>query len=169
MKRSAAIFGDITHERVVKPLETILKLWMEEPNEEIILLINSGGGSLNPSFMFADMITALAIPLTTIGSGAVCSMAIPIFVSGKKRLVTKHTNFFFHELGSTPDKDERLPLEEVEKMAKSLRNSQEWYAEIVSGSSGGKLTKEKVLGLMRDGRYIYPDEAKKLGLVDDII
>ncbi|MDE1868049.1 MAG: hypothetical protein KGI08_10125, partial [Thaumarchaeota archaeon] len=55
------------HESTGKCLERVVELWQKDKEEELFLLLSSGGGVVDPSFMFVDMIMALGIKLTIIG------------------------------------------------------------------------------------------------------
>ncbi|MDE1975057.1 MAG: ATP-dependent Clp protease proteolytic subunit [Patescibacteria group bacterium] len=96
-------------------------------------------------------------------------MAIPIFAVGNRRLVTKHTDFYFHELGNTFDKEERLSVSDIRTKEKSLATSQGWYSDFIAQQTGDKFTATKVLALMKEETFLLPEQAKELGLVHDII
>lgn len=167
--RMVVLFGKINHESAGKTLERIHGLWQKDKEEEIFLLISSGGGLVDPAFMLVDMIMALGINITTIGSGGVGSIAVPVFAVGKTRLITRHTDFFLHELGSTFDKEERLSTSEIRAKQKSLETAQVWYAEFIAERTEGKFQTEKVLAVMKAEAYLLPDQLKECGLVHEII
>jgi ATP-dependent protease ClpP protease subunit len=123
----------------------------------------------DPSFMFIDMVKVYGVNLTTIGSGGVGSMAVPIFAMGNRRLITRHTDFFFHDLGFHPEKEERLSVSELERKSENLMVSQKWYAEILEERTQGKFKAEEVLRLMKQESYLYPDDLLRVGLAHEVI
>ncbi len=167
--RIVPLFGKINHETMTKTMELMLGHWKKDRDKEIKLIVCSGGGMCDPSFMFIDMIKFYNINLTTIASGGVGSMAVPIFASGIKRFVTKHTDIFLHDLGFSPDRDERLSITELHRKSDNLEVSQKWYAEYLEERTSGKFKASKVLKLMKAEVYLYPEEIIKLGLAHEII
>jgi ATP-dependent Clp protease, protease subunit len=167
--RTVALFGKISGESIGKTLDKIIELEQKEPGKEIFFLLNSGGGFNSPGFMFIDLINTLDINLTIIGSGMVGSMAVPIFAAGKKRIVTKHTMFFLHEVGRTFDGDSRLSTREIAAALESNRIGTMWYAEIIEQQTKNAFKADKVIQLMKDEQYLLPEKMKEYGLVHEII
>lgn len=167
--RIVPLFGRINYETMAKTMELMLGHWKKDHTKEIKLIICSCGGMCDPSFMFIDMIRFYKINLTTIATGGIGSMAVPIFASGVKRLVTKHTDIFLHDLGFSPDRDERLTVTELKMKSANLDVSQKWYAEYLEERTFGKFKASKALKLMKEEGYLYPKDIVKLGLAHQII
>ena len=163
------MLGNITYESIAKQFEKLQTLWQKNPTAPIFCIINSGGGMIDAGFMFVDLIEMMKVNLVTIGTGGVRSMAIPMFCAGQHRVVTAHTDFFFHELGFQPNKDERLAVSEILDRGKNLDVSQGWYADFVSEKTGGKLTSRAVKRMMEKETYLMPDEIVKCGLAHEVI
>lgn len=163
------LFGKINHESIGKTLERVMTLWHAKPLENVFLVINSGGGSVDAGFMFIDLIQAADIKLVTIGTGHVGSMAIPVFCAGHRRLITSHTDFFFHELGHTYEKEQRVSLTDINVKGKNMAISQTWWAEFVAKRTDHRLTKEIVLDLMKAETWMFPEDIVKYGLAHEIV
>lgn len=65
---------------------------------EIVIFIDSYGGSLSVSLAFANFICENKLDLTTVNVGACDSAAIPLFVAGCKRYCSANGQFRFHEI-----------------------------------------------------------------------
>lgn len=167
--RVVPVFGKINHETMTKTIDSVMGHWKKDSKKEITLIVCSGGGMCDPAFMFIDIVRIHGINLTTIASGGVGSMAVLIFAAGTRRLVTKHTDFFLHDLGFTPDKEERLSTTELKLKSKNLSVGQGWYARFIEERTGGKFKASRVVKLMNSESYLYSDEAVKLGLAHDVI
>ena len=167
-QRIASILGKITYESITKTIERIGMLKQEKPEEEIFLVISSGGGSCEAGFMFIDMIQIMKIKLVTIGSGEVSSMAIPLFCLGKRRFLTPHTSLLFHEVVSSPLNEGFITLSRVEAKQDNLVTIQYWYASFIAERSNRKLTTKGVLDLVKKDTWVLPGQAIKLGLAHAI-
>jgi ATP-dependent Clp endopeptidase proteolytic subunit ClpP len=58
--------------------------------------INSIGGSVDVGFDIYNYLKSLNVPITTIGSGVVASIATVIFMAGNERKLRKNTEFMIH-------------------------------------------------------------------------
>jgi ATP-dependent protease ClpP protease subunit len=167
--RIVPLFGKINYETMTKTMELMLGHWKKDRNKEIKLIVCSYGGMCDPSFMFIDMIKFYKINLTTIASDGVGSMAVPIFASGIRRFVSKHTDFFLHDLGFSPDSYERLSVSELQRKSDNLGVSQRWYADYLEERTSGKFKASEVLKRMKAEVYLYPEDIIKLGLAHEMI
>jgi len=166
--RSLGLLGVVNRESVDAIFKGAAGLIGKDPSAEVFLLINSGGGSVDAGNMVIDLLPKLCPNLVTVGSGMVGSMAIPIFLSGGKRYITRHTRFFFHEVGNNY-KDTRLGVGEVESDLKDLEALQHWYIEYVVERTEGKLSEKRLRRMMRSETTLYPKDMKGLGLFDKVI
>lgn len=136
-------------------------------SDEIKLLICSYGGNTAHALSFYDIVTQSRLPLTTIGSGTVGSAATVIWLSGRRRLLTPHTTLFFHEVG-IDFKDVCLDLTEIKARFRGVELDQRYIVEIISKRSGGKLSKNKVLRMLKEETNLTPREAIRLGFAHGI-
>jgi len=167
--RTVLLFDTINFETISKALASILVHWREDSKKEIELIICSMGGFCNASFMFIDMIDRHGINLTTIASGGVGSMAVPIFAAGRKRLVTEHTELFLHDLGNYPGKGERRTATDLQRESDNLEVSRRWYAEYIEKRTLREFKASKVLKFMKEEKYLYPKDLLRFGLASEII
>ncbi len=162
-------FGAINYDKISKLMSLVLHHHKNDPSKEIKLVICSNGGMCDPTFMFIDMIKLYRVNLTTIASGGVGSMAVLLFASGKKRMITEHTGIFLHDPSFNPCVDQRLSFTGFSTKQESIGVDQEWYAEFIAEKTCGKLNVERVKELMASESYIYPKQVLELGLAHEII
>jgi ATP-dependent protease ClpP protease subunit len=96
-------------------------------------------------------------------------MAIPLFMAGEHRVVTPRTHFLIHEVGYSFNKDSRCSITELQNTLNDMNADQLVYAEYVAARSGGKLTTEEVLRMMRANTHLRGAEAVKLGIAHELI
>ena len=69
--------------------------------DELYLLMSSGGGSLDDGLSLYGLIASLPVPVTTVNTSLVGSIAIAPFLAGKKRIAMPHSYFHFHNFSWT--------------------------------------------------------------------
>ncbi len=163
-------FGSVNHGTSEQVLMDIRRLQRESPSGEIILTITSPGGPSGIAMSFYDTMRMILKPnLVTIGSGDVDSSAILLFLSGNRRYVTKHTTLLFHLAGRIFRNDQRFTASEIDAMVDEDRRKDAYYAEIVAEESAGRLTKKKVLTLMKNNTVMTPTDLVTFGLAHGIL
>jgi ATP-dependent Clp protease, protease subunit len=169
-ERSLEWFGGVNHDNLHSVLAGIKKMLIEDPREEIQLLVNSHGGATGIGMAFHDSIKSLLRPnLTTIGSGDVDSSGIIVFLSGEKRYLTKNTTLLFHLAGRTFGTEKRFSTEDLENILKEDRLKDYQYACVVSDATGGRYSPERVLEMMRATTVLTAEEAVNMGLADKVL
>jgi len=90
------LFSAIEPESVEEIIEDIINI-RKKNKKPINLYINSPGGFCSDGFALIDIIEQ-NFPIRTIAVGEICSMACPIFLSGKKgeRYISSNTFAMFH-------------------------------------------------------------------------
>ena len=171
--RDVYLVGDIIAENITKTGEKILKLWEENPEEEIILYICSGGGGGAVAIGFYDWVRLKNIPLITIAIGEVLSAAVIVFLSGKKRKATSHSWFGIHRGG-------RFSFDVWRQLMRILSPSR--YREGVELQRTFKSLEEEIIkketklpekqirkALAKAHLILTAEKAKEVGLIDEII
>lgn len=143
----------------------LLFLANENPNKDIKLYINSPGGSVYDALAIYDTMQYVKNDIQTVGIGVQASAAAFLLSSGTKgkRSLLQHATVMIHQPSSgTRGKvtDQEIDLREALRVKKLLE-------EIVSKNTGQK--PEKVHIDMERDFWMTAEEAKKYGLVDEII
>lgn len=89
------IWGDITS-KTSNIVESAVSSLIDE-QEPIIVILNSNGGTLNDAVVICNLLKNLPNPLITVAMGNCISAATLIFNCGKKRYITKDTEYMLHQ------------------------------------------------------------------------
>lgn len=170
LNRTIEWLGGVNFENLDKNLKNIKSLMIEDPKNEIHLLVNSYGGPTGIAMSFYDAVKSWIKPnLITIGSGDVDSSGVIIFLSGKKRFLTKNTTILLHLGGRNFGTDKRFSTLDMENIMKedSLKDFQ--YACVVADATDGKSSPASILELMRNHTILTAKEAVDMGLAHSVL
>lgn len=140
---------------------SIVNTYKPEPIE---IHINSGGGVATDGFAIIGAMEMSETPIVTVGLGFVASMALGIFVKGDIKISSRFTRYMYHSvaygaIGNIKDhEDAHKESDIIQRMYDSL-------------FSETNITKE-MMHQARDKKenlFFSPSQAKKLGIVDEII
>ncbi len=176
-ERSFDIFSRLLRERIIflgTPIDDmvanlvvaqLLLLDSENPEKDIMLYINSPGGSVTAGFAIYDTMQHIRSDVSTICLGQAASMGAFLLSSGTKgkRLALPHSRVLIHQpLGGAQGQatDIEIQAAEIIRIKKSLN-------EILSQNTGQSLKK---IEKDTDRDYIMtPEEALEYGMIDKII
>lgn len=176
-ERSFDIFSRLLRERIIflgTPIDDmvanlivaqLLLLDSENPDKDIMLYINSPGGSVTAGFAIYDTMQHIRADVSTICLGQAASMGAFLLSSGTKgkRLALPHSRVLIHQpLGGAQGQatDIEIQANEILRIKKSLNS-------ILSSNTGQPLKK---IEKDTDRDYIMtPEEALEYGMIDKII
>lgn len=143
----------------------LLFLQAENPKKDIYLYINSPGGSVYDALAIYDTMQYVTNDIQTVGIGMQASAAAFLLSSGTKgkRFLLPTSTVMIHQPSSgTRGKvtDQEIDLKEALRLKKLLE-------EIIAKNTGQKPA--RVHEDMERDRWMTADEAKKYGIVDDVI
>ena len=130
---------------------------------EIIINIKSYGGDLHEALAIHDYIRSLDNRVVTKIVGATASSGTIISFAGDERLISKNSQYLIHKpmitsMGNSDDYEKILSmLQDLDKQLVEL------YAE------RSKLSKEEILDLMTQDKWISAEKALEYGFVDGYI
>lgn len=177
MERAYDIFSRLLRDRIIflgddvnehtanLVVAQLLFLENQDPNKDIILYINSPGGSVYDAMAIYDTMQFVKSDIQTVGIGVQASAAAFLLSSGTKgkRLLLPHATVMIHQPSSgTRGKvtDQEIDLREALRVKKMME-------EIMSKNTGQP--SKKVHEDMERDFWMTAEEAKKYGLVDKII
>ena len=176
-ERSFDIFSRLLRERIIflgTPIDDmvanlivaqLLLLDSENPEKDIMLYINSPGGSVTAGFAIYDTIRHIRADVATICLGQAASMGAFLLSSGTpgKRMALPHSRVLIHQpLGGAQGQatDIEIQAAEINRMKKLLN-------EILASNTGQSLKK---IERDTDRDYIMSaEEAVAYGMVDKVI
>jgi ATP-dependent Clp protease protease subunit len=177
-ERAYDIFSRLLKERIIfigTPIDDqvanlimaqLLHLESENPDQDIKLYINSPGGGVSAGLAIYDTMQFVKPDVQTICMGMAASMGAVLLAGGaeKKRFILPHSRVMIHQVlvsglgGQATD---------IEIHAKEILKMRDILNDILAKHTGQDL---KTISKDTDRDYFMsPDEAKKYGLVDQII
>lgn len=176
-ERAFDIFSRLLRERIIflgTPIDDMvanlvvaqmLLLDSENPEKDIMLYINSPGGSVTAGFAIYDTMQHIRSDVSTICLGQAASMGAFLLSSGTKgkRLALPHSRVLIHQpLGGAQGQatDIEIQAAEILRIKKSLN-------EILAANTGQSIKK---IEKDTDRDYIMtPEEALEYGMIDKVI
>lgn len=169
-ERTVEYFGVVNYATTERVIEEIKGLVAENRKEEVFLCVTSAGGPTGTAMSFYDHMRYILKPnLVTIGSGDVDSSGIILFLSGKKRYLTKNTTLLLHRAGRIFESGKRYTANEIEAMYREDNLKDFQYASVLAESSRGRLSTNDVLELMERNTILTPVEMLSYRLCDLIL
>ena len=188
-ERSYDIFSRMLKERVVflnGPIHTemshtiiaqFLFLEAEDPDKDIYLYINSGGGEVTAGLAIYDTMQFIKCDVSTIVLGQACSMGSFLAQSGTpgKRIVLPESRTMIHRVSSgTPGTRGSVHVQELEfeDAKRSFEESQRLNKRLTQlyakHNSKGK-TYDEFFEAMKFDTFLSAEEAVGFGLADEVI
>ncbi|MBP6855352.1 MAG: ATP-dependent Clp endopeptidase proteolytic subunit ClpP [Candidatus Pacebacteria bacterium] len=137
----------------------------EDPKKDIQLYINSPGGSVTAGMAIYDTMQFIKPDVTTICVGMAASMGAVLLAGGAKgkRFALPNSRMMIHQvLGGAEGQ-----ASDVEIRTRELLRMKKMLNELLSKHTGQKLAKVEA-DADRD-YFMTSDEAKKYGLIDEVI
>ena len=143
----------------------MLFLEMEDPDADIMLYINSPGGSVTSGMAIYDTMRYLKCEVSTVCVGMAASMGAFLLAAGAKgkRKALPHAEIMIHQpLGGARGQatDIQIHAEQILKTKKKLN-------EILAANTGQPL--EVIEADTERDNYMSAEEAKAYGLIDQVI
>ncbi len=130
---------------------------------KIIILFSSLGGNIYEGFLLASIIQNSKIPISIHATNHIDSIANVIFLSSKEKTAESHAKFYLHGAATQGNFDEKALKDQLS----SIKTNNSRIAYYISENS--KLSLAKVRTMMSDGTTISAQEAKKFGIVNEIL
>ena len=164
-ERIIFLAGPVTDMNANLVIAQMLYLASKDPKRDIKLYINSPGGSVTAGLAIYDTMQYLKCPVSTICIGLTASMAAVILAAGTKgkRFALPNAEILLHQVAGGMQGQ----AADLEITAKQIVKMKEKLNKILSSHTGQPISKvEKDTD--RDF-YLNPEEAKKYGLIDEVI
>lgn len=166
LKDRIIFLGDAVNEHTANLIVAqLLFLDNEDAKKDIFIYINSPGGSVYDALAIYDTMQYVKADIQTVGIGVQASAAAFLLSSGTKgkRFILPHSTVMIHQPSSgTRGKvtDQEIDLRESLRVKRLLE-------EIMAKNTGQK--HEKIHEDMERDKWLTAIEAKKYGIVDEVI
>ena len=169
-ERWAYFAGRVDNETVGPLIEDITKLHDSENAPPICLHVSSGGGDSLVGFSFYEFMASILKPkLETVAVGEVGSIAVLMYMVGDKRYITKNSTVYLHEFAMSFMEKSTWSLTLAKAKLADMTVDQDHYVSIITGRSGGRLSRRKLLTLMRNNATLNAEQAARLGIAHEIL
>lgn len=164
-ERIIFISGEINNVTADLVVAQLLFLESEDPNKDIQMYINSPGGSVSAGFAIFDTMNYIKPDVSTICIGMAASMGAFLLAAGKKgkRFALPNSEIMIHQpLGGAQGQasDIMIHAEKIIEIRQRINN-------ILADETGQPL--EKIEHDTDRDYFLSADEAKKYGLIDNVI
>jgi ATP-dependent Clp protease, protease subunit len=133
---------------------------------ELHLLLSTPGGHVAQGIAIYNMLRALPISVTTYNVGSVNSIGNVIFLAGSKRYASQTSSFMFHGVGFDVQ-SARFEEKMLKERLQGIQNDQKLIGEIIVRHT--KISATAAEKLFLEAAFVGTVEAKKLGIIDDIL
>ena len=166
--RRIYLFGDICTYNILVVVNQIHILESRDPNSDIELYINSGGGFVIDCLALIDTMDASRCDFKVTVLGMAASAACLIASNGTpgKRYAGRNSEFMFHEVSGPVSE---MKLSELEYYGKEAKRVQEKFNRIFTRNTGlSSLIMKKEFYRPKD-KFLTAVEARKFGIVDHVL
>jgi ATP-dependent Clp protease protease subunit len=144
----------------------LLVLESQDPERDIIMYINSPGGSFTAMTAIYDTMQYVRPQIQTVCLGQAASAAAVLLAAGApgKRLALPNARVLIHQPASGGDRGQ---ASDIEIMANEIMRMREWLEETLSRLSNR--TKEQVNKDIDRDKILSASEALEYGLIDQVL
>ena len=165
--RTVFINGPISTEMSHLIVAQLLFLESDDPDKDIYVYVNSGGGEVTAGLAIYDTMNFIKPDVSTVVMGQACSMGSFLAQAGTagKRLMLPHARHMIHQ----PSGGARGMASDIEISYKEIMHMKKMLTELyVKHNSRGKIYEEFERDMDRD-TFMSAAEALDYGLIDKIV
>lgn len=164
-ERIVFLGGPILDQTANSIIAQLLFLEHEDPKKDIMLYLNTPGGSVTAGMAIYDTMQYVKAPVSTICCGMAASMGAVLLAAGQKgkRFALPNSEILLHQVMGGAEGQ----AVEIEITARQIIKIKDKINQILARHTGQKL--EKIEKDTDRDFYLTPAEAKEYGLIDEII
>lgn len=153
-------------------------LYLEsESDQPISIYINSPGGSVSSGLAIYDTMQYVTAPITTIVLGQAASMGSLLACAGSpgKRYILPHATVMMHQPSggfSGQSSDIQIHAKEILRIRDQLNKIYKTHLntpEVLKRRDGREIDIDEIEKLLDRDYFLSPEEAVKLGIVDEVL
>jgi ATP-dependent Clp protease protease subunit len=164
MKGKITIIGDIGSGddfAGIELVDVISQVKSQPEATSFDVYINSGGGVVETGEDIYNYLKSLKVPITTIGTGIVASIATVVFMAGNTRRLMPNTEFMIHlPMGSVS----YLTADQIAEYGKEVKSIESRMVKFYSGVTS--LEEEAILPLLKNETWLTPEQLKNFGFTN---
>lgn len=156
------LIGSLPNEIGVELIDVIQQVKKQMDLTSLNVHINSEGGVVNVGFDIYHYLKSLNIPITTIGSGMVASIATVIFMAGNRRILKDNTRFMIH----LPMGGVEGTSDEIANYALDVKNTEKKIVDFYKKELD--ITEEAIRPLLNNETWLNDSQLDSLGFTTEI-
>jgi len=163
--RIVMLSGEIDDALANSIIAQLLFLESENPNADIMMYIQSPGGSVDAGLAILDTITYIKSNVSTIGMGVVASMASILLASGErgKRYALPNSRIMIHQ----PHGGAGGQATDIQIAAREIQKLKELSHRLLAEYTGQD--EKKIADMMERDKWMTAPDAKEFGLIDEVL
>ncbi len=126
-------FGAVVNDKTAQQLAGHLGKFHNDGVSELVLALNTPGGSVDHGLMIYNLLRGLSMKVTTFNIGAVNSIGNAIFLAGEERFSVPTGTFLFHGVGMDLNGQMRLEEKNLTEHLETIRIGQQKIADVICG------------------------------------
>ena len=164
-ERIIFITGGVGDEMATVIIAQLLFLEAENPDKPISMYINSPGGIVSSGLAIYDTMQYIKPQVSTMCVGQAASMGSLLLAAGEKgkRFALPNSRVMVHQ----PSGGFQGQATDIEIHAKEILDLKSRLNTIYSKHTGQSV--KKIAEMLERDKFLNPDEAKNLGLIDEIV
>lgn len=162
--RELECIGEINQDSVNSLISQLRYLARVDAGKEIIIYINSPGGSVDCGLALYDVMKAVKCPIRTVCVGMAASMGAILFAAGDRREILPHARVMIHDPLIRSTGGSALHLKSI---SDDLIRTREILCGILAEHTGRTI--EEIYEKTACDSYFYAEEAVDFGLADCVI
>lgn len=140
---------------------------LEKDVTDIVVHINSGGGSVDEGFAIHDKLKSIPYNIVTIAEGMVGSIATIIYMAGQTRKMFENSKFFIHNPYYSPSGPEAIEAKDAKKLAEELQAEEDRILNFYANQTGKAI--DVIKPFMDAQTSFTSQEAIDMGFVTEIV
>ena len=164
-KRVVYLVGDVNEEKSLEFMKEMFKLEMENPLQDIVVIVDSYGGYVDSMWSMQDMMKLLRCKVHTLCIGKAMSCGQMILIGGSKgcRYATPNSLIMMHEISAwTCGK-----ISDIKSYTEDLKRADKQFRDFVIKNTN--LKKAQLNEMLKTDCYLTPERALEYGFIDKII
>ena len=163
--RTILVEGPVNDKMYHAVVSRLLYLEQKDAKADILVVVNSPGGSADSGFGIYDTMRFISCPIRTLCAGLCASAGVLIYLGGGKgkRFSLPNSRFLLHQ----PSTSAVGQASDMEITAQEIIRTRKKYAQIVADEIGSNT--DKIETDSNRDFWLNAADAKKYGLVDKVI
>ncbi|MDA7949672.1 MAG: ATP-dependent Clp protease proteolytic subunit [Hyphomicrobiaceae bacterium] len=133
--------------------------------DELHLMLSTPGGNVREGIAAYNALMAMPLKVFTYNIGQVNSIGNVLYLAGQRRFANKTSSFMFHGVGFDIT-GQRFEEKQLIERLDGLRNDQQLISDVMRKRA--KISAKRAHELFLQAAFVLPDEARSLGIVDEI-